>query len=213
VRVRDRNGSELQLRYEGELISKIENANHFIQFMRNAEGRITSAQDDNQRAVRYFYDESGRLIRVDDIGGNVWGYTYTFNSQLRRAFDPLQRSNFEISYDDYGRVRRLQLPSGSIKYRYDPEGGLTTVTDRRQLISRFFQNTEGITTRVVNALGEETAIFLDGARNVISLSRNGSIIEQMGYDRQNRLASRHSIDSSGGVDRTYIYDPDTGLLV
>lgn len=212
TKVTDRNGNVLRLTYEHELLSKIENGNHFIQFTRNSKGRVIIAQDDSQRAARYFYDDSGRLMRVDDIAGKAWTYTYTAIGQLKNATDPLQRSNFEISYDDSGHVRRLQLPSGSIKYRYDAEHGLTTVIDRKQLISRFFQNTEGITMRVINALGEETAIALDGARNVISLSRNGLNVEQMDYDHQHRLLSRHTTDTAGVVERTYSYDPVTGLL-
>lgn len=212
TKVTDRNGNVLRLVYEHGLLSRIENENHFIQFTRNANGRVILAQDDSQRAVKYFYDDSGRLMKVHDIAGKAWTYTYTAVSQLKNATDPLQRSNFEISYDDSGRVRRLQLPSGSIKYRYDAEHGLTTIIDRKQLISRFFQNKDGITTRVINALGEETAIALDDARNIISVSRNGLAVEQMDYDHQHRLLSRRTTATAGVVDKTYSYDPVTGLL-
>jgi YD repeat-containing protein len=210
--VTDRNGNSVRLIYARGLLSRIENANHFIQLTRDSKDRIILAQDDSQRTVKYSYDNSGQLIKVDDISGKGWTYTYTANGQLKNATDPLQHLNFEISYDDSGRVRRLQLPSGSIKYKYDIEHALTTVTDRKQLISRFFQNEDGITMRIVNALGEETSVTLDSARNVKSLSRNGSVTQQMDYDHQHRLLSRQTANTSGAVNKTYSYDPATGLL-
>src|SRR5262249_459725 len=139
-------------------------------------------------------------------------YAYTETGSLKTATDPLKRLNFSVVYDGSGRVWRLQLPSGQIQYNYDPIERSTIVIDRKQLVSHFFQNEEGITTKVVNALGEETAIGLDSNHNVISLARNGSIIESMEYDQQHRLLARHSVTDSGPVDRHYSYDPETGLL-
>jgi YD repeat-containing protein len=124
----------------------------------------------------------------------------------------LQRLNFAAGFDSSGRVQRLQLPSGTIQYSHDPGSRLTTVVDRRRLISRFFQNEDGITTRVVNALGEETAIALDAGRNATSLARNGSVIETMQYDSEHRLIFRQSSTDSGNLDRQYTYDRSTGLL-
>ncbi len=212
IKVTDRNGNELRLNYKGGLLAKLENENHFVEFTRDGNGRISSARDDSQRTVQYSYDNAGRLIQVNDFGGNAWTYTYTDDNKLKTALDPLQKPNFQISYDTSGRVRRLQLPSGPIKYLYDAEDGLTTVIDRRQLTSRFFQNKDGITTRIVNPLGEETAIGLDADRNVTSLSRNGSIVEKMTYDGRQRLIRRESIGGAKEVDRIYSYDPATGLL-
>src|SRR5258708_23130343 len=191
VKVTDRNGNEIRLEYDKGWLSRIENANHFIAFTRNDKGRITLAQDDQDRKVQYLYDEKGRLVEVDDLGGHSWTYSYSGDSELSMSKVPLQRLNFGASYYEDGRVRRLQLPSGVIQSSYDPGSGLTAVKDRKGLMSRFFQNQDGITTRVVNALGEETAIVLDASRNVISLARNGSIVEGMQYDQQRRLLSRH----------------------
>jgi len=212
VKVTDRNGNQVTLSYSNGLLNKIENANHSITLLRNSKGRILSAQDDQNRNVRFAYDAQGRLIEVDDLGGNAWTYSYNADGKLKAAKDPLQRLNFGAFFNDEGRVRLLQLPSGVIQFNYDDATRSTTVLDRKALVSRFFQNEDGITTRVVNPLGEETAIGLDGSRNVLSLSRNGSVIERMEYDQQHRITARHSTLESGTVDRTYSYDPSTGLL-
>jgi YD repeat-containing protein len=211
VRVTDRNGNEVRLTYAKGLLSKIANANHSITLLRNAKGRIISAQDDQNRKVQFEYDEKSRLIEVDDLGGNAWTYSYNEDGNLKAAKDPLQRLNFGVFFDDNARVRRLQLPSGIIQFNYDEASRSTTVLDRKALLSHFFQNEDGVTTRVVNPLGEETDIGLD-SRNVLSLSRNGSIIERMEYDQLHRLIARHSTLESGTVDRTYSYDPATGQL-
>ena len=212
VKVTDRNGNEVRLSYDKGLLSKLENSNHFVQLTRNGKGRVVAAQDDQGRSVRYVYNDKAQLIEVDDLGGKAWQYAYTDEGRLKTATDPLQRLNFAIFYDDAGRVRRLQLPPGVMQFNYDVENRSTTVIDRKDLVSKFFQNEEGITTRIVNALGEETAIGLDQSRNPISLSRNGAVIEKMEYDQQHRILARHSITDSGTVDRKYGYDPATGLL-
>jgi YD repeat-containing protein len=210
--VTDRNGNEVRLSYDKGLLSRLENSSHFVQLTRNEKGRVIAAQDDQGRSVHYVYDNRAQLIEADDLGGRAWQYAYTDEGKLKTAIDPLQRLNFAVFYDDAARVRRLQLPSGVIQFNYDVENRSTTVIDRKDLVSKFFQNDDGITTRIVNALGEETAIGLDQSRNPIVLSRNGSVIEKMEYDQEHRILARHSITDSGTVDRRYGYDPTTGLL-
>jgi len=212
VNVTDRNGNQVHLSYSNGLLNKIENANHSITILRNSKGRIISAHDDQSRNVQFAYEAQGRLIEADDLGGNAWTYSYTADGKLTAAKDPLQRLNFGVFFHDDGRVRRLQLPSGIIQFNYDDATRSTTGLDRKALVSRFFQNEDGITTRVVNPLGEETAIALDDSRNVLSLSRNGSVIESMEYDQQHRLTLRHTTEDTGTLDRTYSYDPATGQL-
>ena len=202
----------MRLIYKDGHLSRIENANHFIELQRHDDGKITSAQDDQDRQIHYHYDPKGRLIEADDLGNAPWRYSYTENDKLRAAFDPMQRLNFEISYDDAGRVSRLKQPSGVTQYRYDAMRRSTTVADRKDFVSRYFQNEEGITVRVVNPLSEETAIHLDDARNVVSLSRNGSVVEGMEYDEQHRVVIRHSATPTGPVDSRYKYDPASGAL-
>lgn len=212
VKVIDRNGNELKLSYSNGLLNKMENDNHSITLIRTSKGRILSAQDDQNRRIEFAYDAQGRLIEADDLGGNAWTYSYYRDGKLKAAKDSLQRLNFGVSFDDDGRVRRLQLPSGIIQFNYAGATRSTTVLDRKALVSRFFQDEDGITTRVINPLGEETAIRLDNSRNVLSLSRDGSVIEEMEYDEQHRITARHSWTASGTVDRTYKYDPPSGQL-
>jgi YD repeat-containing protein len=212
TKVSDRNGNEIRLLYKNGLLARMENANHWISFIRNKNGRIAALQDDQKRKVSYAYDGAGLLNQVTDLGGHSWQYAYSEAGTLKTATDPSQRLNFGVTYGDSGRVSRLQLPSGIIQYNYAPANRTTTVIDRKQLTSRFFQNEDGITTKVINALGEETAIGLDPNRNVTSLSRNGSVIETMQYDAQHRILTRHSVTDSGTVDRRYSYDAATGLL-
>jgi YD repeat-containing protein len=212
TRVTDRNGNVLLLIYENGLLAKMQNANHWIALTRGKKGHVVLAQDDLGRKVSYAYDEKGRLTEADDLGGNAWKYSYGDEGKLLNATDPLQRLNFAASFDGAGRVARLQLPSGTIHYLYDPASHSTTVIDKRQLTSRFFQNEDGITTRVINPLKEETSIKLDSGRNVTSLTRDGLLVERMEYDQQHRLVHRQSITDPGTVNHEYFYDPVTGLL-
>ncbi len=212
MKITDKNGNEIRLDYKEGRLSRIENANHFVEIKRDEKGKITSAQDDQGRKVFYQYDAKGRLTRANDIGGAAWLYSYTEDDKLKIATDPMKRLNFEVSYDT-GRVRRLRQPSGVIQFSYDQSKHLTTVIDRKQLVSRYFQNNESMTTRIVNPLGEETSIRFDETRNVVSLSRNGSIIQGMEYDKDHRITSRHAVTASGTVDTSYKYDRESGALI
>lgn len=212
VTAKDRDGNQIRLIYTEGLLSRIENANHTLTIRRNQKGRIVSVHDDASRKVQFSYDSSGRLTKVIDLGGKAWTYSYTGDGRLKEARDPLQRLNFAAFFEESGQVRRLQLPSGIVHFNFDLAAHVTTVTDRKNLVSRFFQNEEGITVRVTNPLNEETAIGLDQSRNVDSLSRNGSIMERMEFDSQHRLIARHTIAETGVVDHLYSYDPATGLL-
>ena len=211
TRIADSNGNELRLSYQGGLLVRLEDNAHFIVIRRNKSGRVTQIQDDALRSVSYSYDEAGHLIETVDLGGNHWHYSYWDDGRLNKATDPLQRLNFGVVFDDKGKVRWLQLPAGSIQFTFDPSARATTVVDRKRLTSHFFQNQDGITTRVINALGEETSIGLDGNRNVTALLRDGVAVETMRYDAGHGLLSRHTITNSGAVDRQYIYG-DKGLL-
>src|SRR5205807_3957561 len=191
----------------------IKNTNHFVEIKRDDRGKITSAQDDQGRKVSYRYDSKARLVEADDLGGTAWLYSYTEDNTLKTATDPMKRLNFEVSYDDAGRVRRLKQPSGVIQFSYDRSNRSTTVIDRKQLVSRYFQNEEGVTNRIVNPLGEETAIHFDEARDAISLSRNGSVVQSMEYGKDHRIISRHAVTAGGPVDTSYQYDPVSGALV
>src|SRR5437660_986122 len=106
--VTDKSDSEIHLAYSDGKLSKIDNANHFVEVKRNDQGRIISAQDDQGRKAAYEYDAKGRLVRANDIGGASWLYSYTDDNKLKSATDPMKRLNFEVSYDDTGRVLRLK---------------------------------------------------------------------------------------------------------
>ncbi len=212
TKVTDRNGNEVRLIYKEQLLSRLENQNHFIELIRNQQGRIIRAEDDQGRRVQYSYSEKMELVEATDLSGAAWKYHYGIDGRLQSATDPMGRENFAVAYNEDGRVARLHLPSGKVRYEYHDNSHATTVTDRRRHISRFFQNPEGITVRVVNALGEETSIGLDAGRNPVSLSRNGALVLNLEYDSEHRLIRRESFGPSGFIDTQYKYDPVTGLL-
>lgn len=212
TRVVDSHGHELHLAYSDGRLVKMENEHHSVSIERNKRGRITKVQDDRGRTVKYQYDEKERLIEVDDLGSFPWKYSYAEDGRLISAMDPLQHLTFAVDYDGRGRVRRVRTPSGMVRYDYDLEDRRTRVIDRKELVSRYFQNEQGITTRVVNALGQETSIALDDALNVVSLSRDGALQETMKYDDRHRLISRTTFSDTGPLLHEYSYDSATGML-
>ncbi len=109
------------------------------------------------------------------------------------------------------RVQAVDLPSGRISYSYDDATRATTMVDRKTLTSRYFQNAEGITTRIVNALGEDTEIRLDAGRNATEIRQNGELQQQLEYDGEHRVSVRRSF-VGGETTAQYHYDAAGSLL-
>jgi len=212
AQVTDRNGNSIRLIYAGERLNRMENGGHWVRFLRNAQGRIRASTDEQNRLVRYRYDKSGRLAASIDASGNIWDYTYDDTGLLRRASDPEGRENFRALYGEDGKVRDVELPSGHVSYRYDDAERVTSVTDRRNLVARYWQDGDGITVRAVNPLGDESSIVLDGARNVESVKLNGTLVHAMEYDTWHRLLFRRTTTANGDLAARYDYDPATGEL-
>lgn len=206
TRVTDRNGNEARLVYEGTKLKRLESSGHLIEFVRRADGRIASVRDEANRTVRYLYDNRGMLSSAVDVAGNRWIYQYSGQRRLHKADDPLGRETFKVWYAADGRVRALDLPSGRVSYNYDDGLRSTTVKSRKGLETQFFHNEHGITTRVINPLGQETRITLDDRRNVTEVWEAGSLLHQMEYDQEHRLVSRRS----GQVTARYSYDASNG---
>ncbi len=208
--VTDRNGNQVRLIYSGGLLARMENAGHYLELTRNAAGRVIEIRDDQNRRVLYAYDDKGLLTQVTDLGGNLWTYQYTGQDLLHRAVDPGGRENFKCWYTSDRRVQAVDLPSGRIAYSYDDAARATTVVDRKTLTSRYFQNGEGVTTQIVNALGEETDIQLDAGRNVTEIRQNGQLQHQLEYDGEHRLTFRQSF-VGGETTAQYQYDGSGNL--
>jgi YD repeat-containing protein len=209
----DRNGNGLDVVYSGARVQSIANATHQITFSRNDQGLIIKAEADSGRKVSYVYDQQGRLQTFRDSGNAAWSYEYEGNNLLKAALDPAQRLSIGAKYGEDRKVSAILLPSGTIRYFYDQNARMTTVIDRKELTSRFYQNAEGITGRVVNALGEDTALELDSANNPIKMWRNGVLRQSLSYDEAHRLLVRTSYGSIGARTRTYQYDPQSGALL
>lgn len=210
TRVADRNGNYVRLHYQGNLLKRLENQSYLIELVRGKSGRVIEARDGLNRKVSYRYSEKGLLAAVADLGGNVWAYQYAAEDRLHKALDPSGRENFKVWHRPDGRVRELELPSGSIRYTYDEDS--TTVHSRKGSATRLFHNEEGITTRIVNPLGEETRIVLDAGRNVQQLWENGRLAEEMEYDNKHRIILRRSYKQGNEITRSYFYDLPHGQL-
>ena len=137
----------------------------------DADGRITSVQDENHSApnMTYAYDVFDRVTTVTQtLNGQQNGattittlYAYDTQDNLTSVTDP-NGNVTTYAYDDFHRLQGQSSPvTGATTYSYDPSGNLTSSTDAN-----------GATTlRTYDALNRATsAVSGSGATETVSWS-------------------------------------------
>lgn len=214
TRVTDRNGNTVSLRYErGRLAGLLGGNGRRIDIDRDPRGRVVAIRDDQGRSAFYRYSQEGLLSQVIDLGGNTWTYAYDESKRLTEAVDPTGQKNFNVVYDDRGRVIDCDSPGASFRFSYD--GLRTSVEDANGNISVYRQNEDGITVALRNAEGVETTLELDAENRVKRLLRGGIAVAELEYDDVGRLLGRSRQDgvSDSKEDLKYAYDQAGRLAV
>lgn len=117
-----------------------------IQFIRDAQGRITEIRDPDGRSIRYAYNAAGDLISVTDRLTNVTQFTYraTPAHYLEDVIDPLGRRAQRTEYGPDGRVVAVIDAQGNrIEQSFDPANFTGTRTDARGNITTLVYDARG----------------------------------------------------------------------
>lgn len=205
LRVTDRNGNLIHLRYSSGTLMRIEGMNgRFVDFARDADGRIAAVTDDQKRSAVYRYDSQGRLVEVLDLGGNAWRYEYDENSRLASGLDPLGNVDFAAVYDEAGRA--IETVNRSESRRFEYASGVTRVLDALRRVSVYGQDASGITVSVQNHSDVTSEVVLDEQNRVTELLRDGNPIGAFAYEETGLLASLTRTTEAGIMTVRYRYD-------
>ncbi|TDR22310.1 Ig-like domain-containing protein [Marinicella litoralis] len=128
-----------------------------VEFIRDAQGRITRIEKANGEGVDYGYDAAGDLVSFTDLNGNTTTFTYIQDHYLEDIIDPRGIRVARNEYDSGGRlVAHIDADGNRIEYDNNLIARTSTITDRRgNSMVNAFDNAGNIIAQT-NALGETT---------------------------------------------------------
>ena len=156
--VTDRNDVTLEYRDDGIFSSTGES----IQFIRDAQGRITEIIDPAGNSLNYDYDSSGDLISYSDQVNNTWTHEYNVSGNaaphfLERITGPRGNLINEVRYDEDGRfVGLVDALGDEVVQEFDVENNSFFQTDRNGNTTTLEYDDRGNVTLERDALGNET---------------------------------------------------------
>ncbi|MEU7903379.1 RHS repeat-associated core domain-containing protein [Actinoplanes sp. NPDC049118] len=206
--VRDRNGNQISLSYDGNRLTQVTSPNgRWIRFTHDNRNRITSATDNVGRAVAYTYNGQGLLETVTDPAGKVSRYTYDAEKRLKTATDARNVTYLVNEYDANGRVQKQTLP-GNVVYQFAYElsaAGKVTATRVTQ--------PDGTVRRVeFNAAGaavSDTAAYGTAAQATTRYERSAHQQITAVVDPLNRR-TRYDYDAEGRLEDVFQLEGEDG---
>jgi RHS repeat-associated protein len=215
----------------GQLISRIDSAGRFTGYIRDLRGRVIERKRPDGSAVRFSYDNAGRLAGADAPGselifkhdllgrvvwesqnGNVIEHEY---DELGRRINRRSPSGHEVefTYDADGLLRHLETPYGSMEFEYDRAGQITKRRLPSELEESFYYDRCG--RMIEQSLHKPSHTILhrgykyDAEGNLIELRDSNKGISHYVYDPVERL--REMTQPEAEVER-FVYDSTGNLL-
>jgi RHS repeat-associated protein len=191
--VTDRNGNTLTVTANG--ITSSSGAS--VQFVRDANGRITQIIDPAGKSITYAYDAAGNLETMTNQAGLESDYQYlaSFAHFLTAANQPEPGCT-------------CQQAGPPMHESYGSDGRLAGITDALGAITQFSYNLAGQTEHVADALGNVSALVYDSRGNVVSQTDPLGATTLSTYDGNDNLLSR---TDPRGFTSQFTYDAHKNL--
>ncbi len=166
-------------------------------------GKLTQIQDPLNQITQVTMDDQGRLSQIlDPVSSQALALTYDLGD-LRSRNDNGRITTFQT--DAGGRIVAVVNPAGEqIRYQYDLNDRLTTITNPQGGITQLSFDALGNLQQVIDPKGATTGFGFDSRNRVASKSYPTTQVETFAYDGRNNLIQR--IDRYGRTT-TYGYDP------
>jgi RHS repeat-associated protein len=162
LEVRDPHGNKLVITRSGEDITQITSPHgRWVKFSYDASHRITELTDNGGRHIKYTYT-SGRLSKVEGLGGRTTEYEYDASGRMKAIINGRGNKYLQVAYDANGRVEKQTAGDGatfSFAYTLKESGKVeaTTITDPLGNQRKVVFNSEGRAVSETEAPGTELA--------------------------------------------------------
>ncbi len=187
--IEDRNGNVLRITATGMRHS----SGQSIEFVRDAQGRITAIVDPNGNRIQYSYSASGDLISVTNQTGLETRYSYRTDRPhyLHEAFDSLGRRVLKAKYDERGEFVGIVDALGNLSEQaFDTAAGSGVVRDANGNATTLVYDDRGNVLTETDPFGNVTIREYKDPDNpdleTKIIDRNGMVTERS-YDTQGNV--------------------------
>ena len=183
-KIEDTYGRTIEITEDGILYSD----GSSIDFVRNADGQITSIEDGLGNEVIYTYNENDDLISVVDTAGYTTTFTYDDSHYIT---DITADNGVRIArneYDEDGRlVATIDADGRRLEFDHDLNDRTEVTTDRLGYNTIYVYDEFGNVLSVTDALGHTTTYTYDDRGNKTSETRPDGTTFTYSYDRDGNL--------------------------
>lgn len=172
----------------------------------NHTGNIATLTDPNGGTTAYTYDQMGRITEICNAVGSTSRYTYDQNGLLTQS-ENARGQKTDYTYDALGRVSSFSDEAGTVKYFYDNNGNVLSVTEQlpdgeTKIASRTYDCMNRVSS-YTDYKGNTIQYGYDELGNIITLTYAGGEIVRYAYYPNGLLKS--VTDEKGNVT-SYEYD-------
>ncbi len=209
--ITDRNDVELEYRDDGIFSSTGES----IQFVRDAQGRITSIIDPLGNAIEYEYDADGDLVKQSSPAdcGCAGGFsllesTMTYSDEhahfLETVTGPRGNLISQVKYDEDGRfIGVFDALGNEVIQEYDIPNNTFFQTDAIGNRSELTYDVRGNITEIVDANGNTSSATYDDPRNAhleTSVTDPRGITTEFSYDEFGNMTEVREVDRTTSIE-------------
>jgi RHS repeat-associated protein len=156
-----------------------------------------------------YYDNQGLLTAVSNAAGNVLSRGYDINDRLTNAIDQ-NGVTTQMSYDELGRMLSRKYPDGGTEgFGYSPFGLMVYTNQLLTNITHYYFDAERRKIAETNALNFGTEYGYDAAGDLTNLTDQNGNKTDWGYDLYGRVTNK--VDAANVSILQYGYDDDNRL--
>ena len=140
-----------------------------VDFIRDAQNRVTSITTPNGDSISYTYKTNGELASVTDELSGVNSYSYNTVHGLTDMRDPLNRTLIKNIYNDAGRLIAQEDGAGNrTDFDHNIAGRQSVVNDKLGRTTVLYYDERGSVTSKVDPLNNITHFTFDAQGNQLS---------------------------------------------
>lgn len=151
-------------------------------------GRILSVSGYPNANVSYSYDALGRILSETN-GGRMHNYTYDLSSHRVKS--------------DYGLSSTQSTPTHSLRYKYDTNGRLVSITDQQNRTTSYSYDLNGNTIKKIHANGSYIENHYDALNRLVNCYVNAKYSFNLYYEYDTCGNLTH-MSSNNGIYPLYI---------